>query len=577
MKKAGLILLMCLIFTNIAYALDDWRQQSPLSKPSARDAHAMAYTGEDKVLLFGGYDTTYDDETWIYDLSDDDWSQRSPSSAPSARQIHAMAYIDEDQVLLFGGYDGSALNDTWVYDLSDNTWTLQSPSSSPSARDGHAMAYIGEDKVLLFGGFDTTYDDETWIYDLSDDTWTQQTPTSGPLYRYYHAMAYIGGDQVMLFGGSFGSHLNDTWIYDLSDNTWTLQSPPWSPAHRELHAMAHIGGDQVMLFGGYSTSNMNDTWVYDLSDDTWIQDMNSTQPSARRACGLSETSIDGSSYPVLFGGYKAGGRDDQTWIFGEGDYLVLVPPSIDAINDVPYDQGRQVVILWHRSFLDNPGYTMITHYTIWRLYPYGDRITSLYPEWDGISAYDPDRPVYRVVPDVKGGDQRDYWEQIGSVSAHFLDQYAFTASTFEDSCSSGIPYFTFFVSAQTADPYVFFDSDPDSGYSVDNINPAPTQLQLQLAGVPSTLSLQWDQVTTGIDGSSELGGISYRIHSDTYPYFIPGPGNLLTTTSSLSYNHTDPGIGNPSTDLYYVIIATDGSDNQSGPSNRAGEIDFFLP
>jgi len=124
----------------------------------------MASLGGDQVLLFGGEDGSYDDETWVYDLSDNTWTQKSPAAKPSARYTHAMASLGGDQVLLFGGYDGSNDDETWVYDLSDNTWTLKSPATKPSARVYHAMTSLGGDQVLLFGGNDGPFDDETWVY-----------------------------------------------------------------------------------------------------------------------------------------------------------------------------------------------------------------------------------------------------------------------------------------------------------------------------------------------------------------------------------------------------------------------------
>ncbi len=275
----------------------------------------------------------------------DDWTQQSLSSSPSARRSHAMAYLGGDQAVLFGGFDASAQDaETWVYDLSDNTWTQQSPTSSPSARYAHAMAHIGGDQVLLFGGYDASgNDDETWVYDLSANTWTQQSPTSSPSARNAHAMAHIGGDQVLLFGGYDGAYDDETWVYDLSANTWTQQSPPSNPSARGSHAMAYIGGDQVVLFGGQDGSGYDDeTWVYDLSADDWTQDTNTTQPSARGEYDLSETSMDGSSYPVLFGGWD-GNYDDETWTFGGGDYLF---PFEAMVLDIELISANTARVSW---------------------------------------------------------------------------------------------------------------------------------------------------------------------------------------------------------------------------------------
>ena len=126
----------------------------------------MAYIGDDKVLLFGGVDGFFSlfDDTWVYDLSDNAWTQKSPTTKPTARSDHAMAYMGGDKVLLFGGYDGSFDDETWVYDLSDNAWAQKSPTAKPSARISHGMASIGDDKVLLFGGYDGSFVDETWVY-----------------------------------------------------------------------------------------------------------------------------------------------------------------------------------------------------------------------------------------------------------------------------------------------------------------------------------------------------------------------------------------------------------------------------
>ena len=49
------------------------------------------------------------------------WELKSPPSQPDGRRGHVISSIyGTDKVLLFGGYDGNYFNDTWVYDLSDD-------------------------------------------------------------------------------------------------------------------------------------------------------------------------------------------------------------------------------------------------------------------------------------------------------------------------------------------------------------------------------------------------------------------------------------------------------------------------
>jgi len=333
MKRAwyGLFAILCLS-SGLASAADDWALKSPSPHPSIRRYHRMAYGGGDRVVLFGGgVGAALLDETWVYDLSESTWTQLSPAVKPSARTAHAQAHIGGDRMLLFGGqYEQGYDDQTWVYDLGESTWTQLSPAVKPSARVDIDMAFIGGDQVMLFGGQDSTgYTDQTWVYDLSEGTWTDMNPAAGPTARGEHALAYLGGDQVLLFGGKVtgGSENDETWVYDLSANTWTQQSPAGKPSARHSHAMAFIGGDRVVLFSGYDGALDDETWVYDLSDDQWTQDSNTTQPTGRFGFGLSETSLQGPSRSVLFGG-DDGIYSDETWAFGGGDVPASYAPQV---------------------------------------------------------------------------------------------------------------------------------------------------------------------------------------------------------------------------------------------------------
>jgi hypothetical protein len=78
----------------------------------------LAYVGGDQALLFGGEDNNsppYFNDTWVYDLSDNAWTQKSPTTSPSGREYHAMAYLGNEWVILFGGFtQGGHNNETWI-------------------------------------------------------------------------------------------------------------------------------------------------------------------------------------------------------------------------------------------------------------------------------------------------------------------------------------------------------------------------------------------------------------------------------------------------------------------------------
>lgn len=323
-----------LFFVTAGHAQNNWTLQSPTTKPPALAAHAIAYIGDDKVLVFGGVDGSYNiiNQTWVYDLSENSWTQMSPSQPPPPRYSHAMAYIGGDQVLLFGGsgtFDENSaeyrLDDTWVYDLSSNTWTEKNPVTKPSARSELAMANIGGDQVLLFSGWTaSSFPDDTWVYDLSSNTWTVKSPVTKPSGRGSHAMANIGGDKAMLFGG----WNEDTWVYVLSNNTWVQKTPGSNPSLRGYSAMASIGGDQILVFGGisleYPAGLVDDTWSYDLGDNIWTMKTPTPKPSARMQHAMASI---GSNQVLLFGGIGDNNISDETWVYTAEQSLPYCVPN----------------------------------------------------------------------------------------------------------------------------------------------------------------------------------------------------------------------------------------------------------
>jgi N-acetylneuraminic acid mutarotase len=190
--------------------------------PAARSAHAMVFdTTLGVAILFGGNegDTRFDD-TWAYDPAANTWTDLDPAgSVPSARSALAMAYEPvEDRVILFGGYDGEFLNDTWAYDPTTNTWTDLDPIGDvPVPRANHRMVYDEMDgRVLLFGGYDgTTELYDVWAYSLATNTWADLDPIGPPPAREEHGMVYDPvSEAVLVFGGldsPADRDLDDTW------------------------------------------------------------------------------------------------------------------------------------------------------------------------------------------------------------------------------------------------------------------------------------------------------------------------------------------------------------------------------
>jgi hypothetical protein len=207
-------------------------------------------------------------------------------------------------------------------------------------------------------------------------------------------------------------------------------------------------------------------------------------------------------------------------------------PVIRSIRDVPNDEGGSVNFSWYASEYDpNPNET-ITVYTIWRaLDPEGAAALRAEGavEFGGGEARDAGsvvlpaggRPVIRV-EQVDGAPH--FWELIDSVDAYHLDTYARIVATAFDSTATGYEYQYYQVIAHTPDPYVFYVSDTDSGYSVDNLPPAAPQCLAGEQIEPQALELSWLSNT-----ESDLS--HYHVYRGTSAGFTPGSGNRIGAPS----------------------------------------------
>jgi hypothetical protein len=147
-----------------------------------------------------------------------------------------------------------------------------------------------------------------------------------------------------------------------------------------------------------------------------------------------------------------------------------------------------------------------------------------------------------------------YWELIDSHPAYRRDGYSKVIPTLFDSTSTSFEHHYLQVIAHTNDPYVFWESQIDSGYSVDNLAPAPPQ---GLAGEqivsPEGLTLSWLSNT-----EPDLG--SYGIYRGLSADFTPAPGNLIASLSDTTV-FDDEWRWNSG--YYYKVSALDVHGNES--------------
>jgi hypothetical protein len=223
-------------------------------------------------------------------------------------------------------------------------------------------------------------------------------------------------------------------------------------------------------------------------------------------------------------------------------------PEILSVTDIPNDQGRWVRVTWAASMLDQPGsVNPITQYGVWR------RID----EYDMRLSHQERNSIF--VTGIE--DSLEGWDAVGTVPAIQDSLYNFVSPTLADSNASGIYYSVFLITAHTQDPFVWFASEPDSGYSIDNIPPeTPYDLTGEVIG--SDVLLTW-QIQLNYPDFSH-----FAVYRDTASGFTPGEVNRIGTCVVSSYTDTSVVTGT----YYYVVSALDVNGNEGGYSNEVEVI-----
>jgi len=269
--------------------------------------------------------------------------------------------------------------------------------------------------------------------------------------------------------------------------------------------------------------------------------------------------------------------------------------SVDAINDVPDDQGGWLRLHFSRSDLDfvsEPAFPIMA-YNIHRRVddpvfvssvltrgelvvsstrvsrPSGDdlRILPLPPEKGSVLKMG--ERYYVMNEGFESTAPPGLWEVVGTVFAQQTDDYIALVPTTGDMSPSGTPYSVYYVSAHTTTPSVFYTSPPDSGYSEDNIPP----------GAPGSLNVAYvtgsgNRLTWSPPSDNDLD--FYRIYRDSDPNFEPSPANRVSETASSEWSDPDFDGWN----VHYKVSGVDDAGNEGAVTTAGtatGIADADLP
>ncbi len=219
-------------------------------------------------------------------------------------------------------------------------------------------------------------------------------------------------------------------------------------------------------------------------------------------------------------------------------------PSIAGVKDVRGDEGGQVRLAWNAGWPDNEVDRLVSSYSVWRQLPVAAARAALRAA--GASS---DSPPATIETETTSAGTI-YWELVGSQTAAYTSGYSYVVPTAGDSVAGSNPRILVKVRAHTS-AGAFWDSAPDSGYSVDNLAPStPVSFAGSYASGAGAL------LTWSANAEPDLAG--YRVYRGSTPGFVPGPANLVASPA-------DPGwFDAGAAPAWYRLSAVDVHGNESG-------------
>ena len=514
-------------------------------------------TGYTKSFGAGGYDV-YLIKT---DVDGDTLWTKTYGGVDDERAWLVQQTIDNGYIIA-GETESFGVNreDLWLLKTDENGDTLWTKVYGGTGYDyAHSVQQtsdsgyivVGHTKSFGAGGYDL------WLLktDADGDTlWTKLY--GGPMDEYGLSVQQTTDNGYIMTGWtkSFGAGGADLWLLRIPPTPLFLVSP--TSIDFGIVYVDSLKMDSVTVTNtGTATLDITSV-VSDNAEFTVISVVDSLEPGESMVFHILFTPTDpGAETGNIIFTHNAPSSLDTVTVTGNGisgEALIL------SITDIPDDQGRWVRITWAAAFLDQPG----------SVYP-----ITLYGIWRRIDEYDKGSQERNSLVITGIEDVLEGWDAVGTVPAIQDSIYNFVSPTLVDSNASGINYSVFIVTAHTQNPELYYISDPDSGYSVDNI---PPETPYDLAGedIGGDVLLTWQIQLSYPDFSY------FAVYRDTTSGFTPGDVNRIGTSEVSTYTDSSLVIGT----YYYVVSAFDVNGNESDYSNEVevmvtgiAEIELGVP
>ncbi|MCB1184559.1 hypothetical protein KDM41_14105, partial [bacterium] len=208
--------------------------------------------------------------------------------------------------------------------------------------------------------------------------------------------------------------------------------------------------------------------------------------------------------------------------------------EITGVADVAGDTGGQVRLSFAASRFDDGGAAdPITEYSVYR-------------------RFDPALAAVAAPGDVAAAYPPGSWEYLLTLPADREDAYHVVVPTLADGTATAPAWTVFFVRARTATPGLFYDSPPDSGWSInDSAPPPPTGLVV--TRLPDRNDLAWQP-------STDPAFAHFRVYRLPSPLQVPAPAYLLAVTTGTAWSDPDPGA------WFYALTQVNLAGHESPPA-----------
>ena len=153
--------------------------------------------------------------------------------------------VHENKLWVFGGYDTADRGEAYVYAPASSTWTQNAPM--PDGYESYMAAGMGAvgSKVYIAGGYaGTSYMPTLLAYDIAADTYDTSLPDMPSGGRYFGAGVTIGSTVYVLGGQDTAGAVATAEAYTVATSSWAVLAPMPEGAINPI-AAAIVGGATI--------------------------------------------------------------------------------------------------------------------------------------------------------------------------------------------------------------------------------------------------------------------------------------------------------------------------------------------